>query len=163
MLMANIDPAINLDSYVPKQNEVVIYCLVYNTSTGLYCGVTKKLGLITLKGDVKERLFSYGFHKEKSSVLYCSMTSPLPNLFSCNAFKEHVPFLLDQNENKVKSSGLFMFFYCTLDRKEDFIKWKYHVHLHPNDVTIDELVDVTGLQKINPVILDLRKACRWLL
>ena len=26
MPMANIDPAINLDTYTPKQNEVVIYC-----------------------------------------------------------------------------------------------------------------------------------------
>ena len=121
----------------------------------LYCGTTKKLGLITLRGDVQERFFSYGFHKEKSSVLYCSMKCPLPNLFTCTAFKKHVPFLLDQNENEVKSSGLFMLLPSTLDQKEDFTQWKDHVHLHPIDVTIDELVDVTGLQKINPVILDL--------
>ena len=36
MPIANIDPAISLDSYIPKQNEVVIYCPVYNTNTGLY-------------------------------------------------------------------------------------------------------------------------------
>ena len=36
MPIVNIDPAINLDSYIPKQNEVVIYCPVYNTNTGLY-------------------------------------------------------------------------------------------------------------------------------
>ena len=155
MPMENIDPAINLDSYVPKQNEVVIYCPVYNTSTGLHRGITMKLCLVALRGDVEERFFSYGFHKEKSSVLYCSMKSPLPNLFSCTAFEKHVPFLMDQNKNKVKSSGLFMFLPSTLDRKEDFIQWKDHVHLRPIDVTIDELVDVTGLQKIDPVILDL--------
>ena len=155
MPMANVDPAINLDSYVPKQNEVVIYCPVYNTSTGLYHGITKNLGLITLRGDVKERFFSYGFHKGKSSVLYCSLKTRLPNLFSCTAFKNHVPFLLDQNENKVKSTGLFIFLPSTLDRKEDFIQWKDHVHLHPIGVTTDELKDVTGLQKINPAILDL--------
>ena len=32
MPMANIDPAINLDIYTPKQNEVVIYCPVYDIS-----------------------------------------------------------------------------------------------------------------------------------
>ena len=155
MPMANIYPAINLDTYTPKQNEVVIYCPVYNTGTGLYCGVTKKLGLITLRGDVKERFFSYGCNKEKSSVLYCSMKSPLPNVFSCTAFKKHVPSLLNQNENKVKSSGMFMFLPSTLDQKEDFIQWKDHVHLHPIDLSIDDLIEVTGLPKINPVILDL--------
>ena len=92
MPMASIDPAINLDTYVPKEKEVVIFCPVYNTNTGLYRGITKKLGLITLRGDAKERFFSYGFSKEKSSLLYCSMKTPLPNLFSCTAFKKYVPF-----------------------------------------------------------------------
>ena len=70
MPIANIDPAINLDSYITKQNEVVIYCLVYNTNKGLYRGITKKLGLITLRGDVKERFF---FHMllTKKRVLCC--------------------------------------------------------------------------------------------
>ena len=70
MPIANIDPAINLDSYITKQNEVVIYCPVYNTNTGLYRGITKKLGLITLRGDVKERFF---FHMllTKKRVLCC--------------------------------------------------------------------------------------------
>ena len=122
MPIANIDPAINLDSYITKQNEVVIYCPVYNTNKGLYRGITKKLGLITLWGDVKERFFLYGFNKEKSSLLYCSMKTPLPDLFSCTAFKKHVPLLLDQNEKRFKSSGLFMFLPSTLDRKEELIK-----------------------------------------
>ena len=30
------------------RNEVLIYCPVYNKSTGLYGGLTKKLGQITL-------------------------------------------------------------------------------------------------------------------
>ena len=71
MPMANSDPAINFDTYVPKDNEVVIFCLVYNTSTGLYRGITKKLRMITLRGDMKETFFSYGYSKEKSSILYC--------------------------------------------------------------------------------------------
>ena len=116
MPLAIIDPAINLDTYVLKQNEFVIYCPVYDTSTGLYRGITKKLGLITLTGAMLRRDF---FHivltKKKSYVLYCSMKTPLPNLFSCTAFKKHVLFLLDQHENRVKSSGLFMFLYSTLD------------------------------------------------
>ena len=57
MLLANIDPLINLDTYEPKDNEVVIYVPMYNTVTGLYLGLTKKLGLITLRGDAEERFF----------------------------------------------------------------------------------------------------------
>ena len=48
MPLANIDPLINLDTYEPKDDEVVIYVPMYNTVTGLYHGLTKKLGKITL-------------------------------------------------------------------------------------------------------------------
>ena len=81
MPLANIDPAINLNTYELKDNEVVIYAPMYNTVTGLYHALTKKLGLITLRGDAQERFFSYGYSKEKSALLYCSMKSPLHFLF----------------------------------------------------------------------------------
>ena len=43
MPAANFDPNINLDNYEYKKNEVMLYVPVYNTSTGLYGGPTKKL------------------------------------------------------------------------------------------------------------------------
>ena len=55
--LANIDPAINLDTYDPKDDEVIIHTPMYNTVTGLYYGLTKKLDQITLRGDAKERFF----------------------------------------------------------------------------------------------------------
>ena len=47
---ANVNPEIDLDSYVLKDNEVIMYCPVYNKSTGMYGGLTRKLGYITLPG-----------------------------------------------------------------------------------------------------------------
>ena len=47
-----------------------------------------------------------------------------------------------------------MFLPSTLDRKEEFIQWKDHVNLHPIDISIDELAELTSLQKINPAILN---------
>ena len=41
MSLANIDRLINLDTYEPKDNEVVIYVPMYNTITGLYHGSSK--------------------------------------------------------------------------------------------------------------------------
>ena len=154
MPMANPDPAINFDTYTPKDNEVVIFCPVYNTSNGLYCSIVKKLGMITLRGDAKENFFSYGYSKEKSSILYCYMKSSLPNIFSCTVFKKHVSFLMDQNENKIKSSGFFFFLPRTLDRKEDILQWKEQVHLHPVDLSIDDLIQTSGLTNINPALLE---------
>ena len=50
MPAANVNPEIDLDSYVLKENEVIMYCPVYNKSTGMYGGLTRKLGYITLPG-----------------------------------------------------------------------------------------------------------------
>ena len=44
-----------------------------------------------------------------------------------------------------------MFLPSTLDRKEELIKQKDHVHLHPVDISIEELSELTG-QKINLVL-----------
>ena len=154
MGMENPDPAINFDTYIPEDDEVVLFCPVYNTSNGLYRGIAKKLGKIILRGDAKENFFSCGYNKEKSSILYCHMKSSLPNIFSCTVFKKHVSFLLDQNENNIKSSGLFYFLPSTLDRKEEILQWREHVHLHPIDLSIDDLIQTFGLTNINPVLLE---------
>ena len=63
MAVANADPSINLDTHVFKDNEVLLYVPVYNKATGLYGGLKKKLGQITLTGDDQERFFSYGYSK----------------------------------------------------------------------------------------------------
>ena len=110
MPAANADPSINLDTYVCKDNEVIVYCPVYNESTGLYGGLTKKLGYITPRGDLNERFFSYGYQKEKSSLFFSSMKTELPNVFSCTSFKKHLPFLINQNQDGEKSSSLFFIF-----------------------------------------------------
>ena len=97
MPLANIDPFINIEMYEPEDNEALIYVPMYNTETGLYYGLSKKLGLITLRGDAEESFFSYGYSKEKSALLYCSMKAPSPNTFSSTCFQKHKQLLLDQN------------------------------------------------------------------
>ena len=120
MPAANVNPETDLDTYVFKENEVLMYCPVYNKSTGIYGSLTKKFGYITLRGDTKETFYSYGYNKEKSSMFYCHTKTPLPNIFNCIAFKKHLPFLLDENQKKAKFSNMFLYLPSTLDRKEDF-------------------------------------------
>ena len=51
----------------------------------------------------------------------------------------------------------------TLDKKEDFLQWKDHAHLHPIDVSYDELKTIHNNGKMNPTLLDhkeLRKNIR---
>ena len=100
--------------------------------------------------------FFYGYSKEKSALLYCSMNSPLPNIFSSAAFKKHTSFLLDQNELKAKYSEMFLFFPATLDRKEEFLQWKDNIHLHPIDISLDDLKEEASLTSINSAIVDVK-------
>ena len=112
------------------------------------------LGHITLRGNKGECYYSYGFSKEKSSVLYCSVKDPLPNIFQCTAIKKHHGFLLDENQKKEPFSKLFLYLPSTLDRKEDFLKWKDHVHLHPIDLNYGELKSMNEGNDMNPALLD---------
>ena len=87
----------------------------------------------------------------------------LPNTFHCTTFKKHHGFFLDENQKKAKFSKLFLYVPSTLDKKEDFLQWKDHAHLHPIDVSYDELKTIHNNGKMNPTLLDhkeLRKNIR---
>ena len=82
------------------------------------------------------------------------MKKPLPNIFNCTAFKKHVSFLLDENQNNVKFSNLFLYLPSTLDRKEEFLYWKDNVYLHPVDLTYDDIKQAAGQNQMDPSWLD---------
>ena len=88
LLMANLPPGIDLDKDDYKDNEVFIF----NAENGLYRGLTKKLGYVTLRGDLNENFYSYGFDKQNSEVLFGTVRQPLPNIFQCTAFKNLILF-----------------------------------------------------------------------
>ena len=156
MPLVVLDPAIDLKSYVPRDNEAIIYCPLYNVNTGLFYGLTRKLGLITVLGDENERFFSYGYSKEKSKVLYCTMKTQLPNIFSSTCFKKHTNLLLEQHKNGVKQSRQFFFLPATLDRKEEIIQYKDNVHLHPTEVDFESFKNEFNIDSFNPALLERR-------
>ena len=153
MPFAVIDPEIDLKTYIPKENEAIIYCPLYNTTTGLFHGLTRKLGLITVLGDEQEQFFSYGYSKERSKLLFCSMKTQMPNVFSSTCFKKHKTLLLEQHENSVKQSRRFFFLPATLDRKEEFLQYKDNVNLHPVEIEYAVFSDY-GIENFNPSLLE---------
>ena len=154
MPAANVDPKIDFDKYEYKAKKIMLYVLVYNTTTGLYGWLKKKLAYITLRGDPKERFLSYGFYKEKSSLLYCTMKKPMPNIFNCTCFKNHVSLLLDENQNQAKFSNLFLYLSSTLDSKEEFMHYKDNVNLHPVNLTFDDIKQAAAESLMDPSTLN---------
>ena len=49
---------------------------------------------------------------------------------------------------------MFSYLPSTLDRKQDFLKWKDHAHLHPIDLSFDDLTEITGNKEMNPSLLN---------
>ena len=135
MPVANPARTINLETHIFKENEALLYVSVYNKAADLYSSREKMLAHITLRGDVGEGFYSYGYSKEKRTLLYCTMKHPLSNIFHCTAFKKDHGFILDENQKKASFSKLFLYLPSTSERKDEFLQWKAHVHLHPIDVS----------------------------
>ena len=155
MPLANPDPSIDLDNYEFKDNECLLYVPLYNTETGLFKGLGKRLGYISLRGDKKETFYSYGYDKERSKLLYCTMKQPLPNIFQCTSFKKHKDFLIQEKLHESNESSLFLFLPSTLERKEEFLQFKSSVNLHPIDALYDDLKAMNSDKDFNPAQLDL--------
>ena len=51
---------------------------------------------------------------------------------------------------------MFLYLPSTLDRKEDFLQWKEQVHLHPIDVSFDDLKEIYNGGDMNSALLDNR-------
>ena len=117
MPIINLDPKTDLDKHNFKDHDTLLFVPLYNTTTGLYRGITKKLAHITLRGDDNERFYSYRHSKENSAALYWTNKQPMLNIFYCTAFKKHQNFFLDENQMEANFSKMFMFLPSTLDRK----------------------------------------------
>ena len=62
--------------------------------------------------------------------------------------------MIDENEKKIKFSKMFLYLPSTLDRKEDFLKYKDHIHLHSVDISYDDITQMHNNEDANPVLLD---------
>ena len=49
---------------------------------------------------------------------------------------------------------MFLFFLSTLDRKQKFLQWQDHIHLHPVDLSYDELKEYNDDTDFNPADLN---------
>ena len=92
--MANPPLGIDLDKHDYKDHEVLIYTPLYDTENGLYRGLIRKSGYVTLRGNVNESFYSYGYYKQNSKVMLYTAKQPLSNIFQRTAFKKHSALLM---------------------------------------------------------------------
>ena len=85
-----------------------------------------------LSSDQDKVFFSYGYSKEKSTVLFCSAEERMPNAFISTAFCKHLSEIINES-NHEKSSKLFFFLPSTTNRKVKINQYLNNVSLTPID------------------------------
>ena len=70
-----------IDEHKCEPNEVKLLSCVYDLESGDFKGVRLMLAYIVLRGDEDEILFSYGYNKSKSKILYSYSKQQIPDAF----------------------------------------------------------------------------------
>ena len=136
LIVATNQPS-DINAYECKENEVKLWCCIYDLTTGEFQGAREQLAYIVLRGDKEEVLFSYGFDSAKSKVLYSYSKNKIPDAFVSTAFKKHYSEIRNEKRDYEDSSSPFFFLPSITDRKESIKQWMGHVSLVPIDLTID--------------------------
>ena len=72
---------------------------------------------------------------------------------SAKLLKKNSAFLVNQNQESLEFSKMFMFSPSTLDRKEDIQQYSCSVNLHPVDVSYDQLKVLNQHEDFDPADL----------
>ena len=81
-LIAAANQPSDINAYECKENEVKLWCCIYDLTTGEFQGVREQLAFIVLRGNKGEVFFSYGFDSAKSK-------NKIPDAFVSAVFKTH--------------------------------------------------------------------------
>ena len=115
LIVATNQPS-DLNAYKCKENDVKLWCSIYDLTTGEFQGVREQLAYIVLRGDKEEVFFSYGFDSAKSKVLYSYSKNKFPDAFVSTAFKKHYSEI--RNEKKIMKIHLHFSFFFRLSQIE---------------------------------------------
>ena len=141
-IVGQIVPLLNqpgkLDEHTPKENEVKIIRVKYDTVTGHFIGLKNCLAYLTLRGDLQEQFFDYDYSKDNSKILYSTHKMRVPNSFSSTIFNRHRLQYESRAFTETDSSNIFFFLPSTVDRIEKINKYLGSVNLNAIDIDISE-------------------------
>ena len=143
----------DMSTYILKENEVKMVRTKYNSETGIFLGLYETVVFVVVKGSPEEVSFNYGYHKDKSKVLYSHLRRRIPKSFSGTIFNRHRA-MIETGENDSEFSGIYFFLPSITDRSEDINKYLKNVSISPNDITQKQFNDWAGCE-FNPAKLDL--------
>ena len=151
LLIVAANQPTDIPNYVCNDNEVKLYCCIYDLTTGQFQGMREQLAYIVLRGDKEEIFFSY----VKAKILYSYSKHQIPDAFVSTAFKKHYNEIINEKREIEDSSSLFFYLPSITDTKEEINQWKNNPSLTPIDFTISFIENVsTKKQKFQPHLLN---------
>ena len=79
----------DIESNVPRENEVNILRPRYNIITDEFLGIEYCIALITVRNDVDEQLFDYGYNKDNSKLMFSTKKLKIPSSYKSTIFGQH--------------------------------------------------------------------------
>lgn len=79
----------DIESNVPRENEVNILRPRYNIITDEFLGIEYCIALITVRNDVDEQLFDYGYNKDNSKLMFSTKKLKIPSSFKSTILGQH--------------------------------------------------------------------------
>ena len=82
----------DINAYECKENEVKLWCCIYDLTTREFQGVREQLAYIVLRGDKGEVFFSYGFYsaKSKNKIPEALFLPPLKHIILKSEMKKKI-------------------------------------------------------------------------
>ena len=90
----------DIESYVLKDDEVKILSSRYDPVSGEFLEIEYCIALITVRNDLEEQFFDYGYDKENSKTLYSTkklkfQAALSPQFLEFTKINMEVPFLMN--------------------------------------------------------------------
>ena len=129
----------DIESYELKNDEVKMLRPKYDPTNGEFLGIKYCVALITVKNDLDEQFFDYGYNKENSKLLYSIQKVKIPSSFKATCFGTHKNQYEDGVFSEEDFSRLYFYLSSTIDRSEEINKYLTSVYLKPYHVHISDL------------------------
>ena len=76
----------DIESYELKNDEVKMLRPKYDPTNGEFLGIEYCVALITIKNDLDEQFFDYGYNKENSKLFYSTKKVKISSSFKATCF-----------------------------------------------------------------------------
>ena len=122
-----------------------------DAKTGIFLGIEYCIAYLTVRNDLYEQFFDYGYSKENSKILYSTHKMKILSSFSTTLFSRHRIQYESGAFGETDISNVFFFFSSTVDRLGEINKYLGSVNLNAIDINMDEFV-----QNFDPSKLDVK-------